>query len=59
MNPTKRILFFLLVVLGIAGIVATVYFLFIKKDVLVTTALKVNASAAAAFDIFVMAIKVS
>lgn len=30
-----------------------------QKDVLVTTALKVNASAAAAFDIFVMAIKVS
>ncbi len=30
-----------------------------QKDVLVTTALKVNASAAAAFDIFIMAIKVS
>jgi len=30
-----------------------------QKDVLVTTALKVNASAAAAFDIFVMAIKVN
>ncbi|MDO8675540.1 MAG: hypothetical protein Q7K71_05425 [Candidatus Omnitrophota bacterium] len=30
-----------------------------QKDVLVTTALKVNASAVAAFDIFVMAIKVT
>ena len=29
-----------------------------QKDVLITTALKVNASAAAAFDIFVMAVKV-
>lgn len=35
MNSTKRLLFFLLVVLGIAGIAATVYFLFIKKDVLI------------------------